>query len=152
MKKLLVVLVVLLFLLSLLTYSSGAFLGADKVFCERQGYKLGFDDNLNEVCIFDDGKSCLTYEFRSGKCGSEYRKELPCVKEGEMVFNFDKCCKGLEPYFGPQDYGHDTCQKVSIQERIDELLYHHFFLTLIVLFFALLIIGFVFYTKFKKKK
>jgi len=64
-------------------------------FCERNGYSMSED---GKFCDFDDGNSCDIWEFHSGECGEEYRKDsMPCVEEGEPVFHFDECCEGHEP-------------------------------------------------------
>ena len=43
----------------------------------------------------------LIHEFYSGECGNEYKKDIVCRKENELVFTqFEECCEGLEP--GPK--------------------------------------------------
>ena len=62
------------------------------VYCEGQG---GLYEN--GVCVLKDGSKCNSWEFYKGECGQEYRKEIPCKKEGEKVIaGIGECCFGLE--------------------------------------------------------
>lgn len=87
-------------------------------FCEHQGYtfeKLGEGTELKDFyCVFDDENKCVAWDFYEGKCGVEYKKEIPCRKEGELLFSqFEECCEGLESSYGwwNRVIGQPTCIK-----------------------------------------
>jgi len=59
-------------------------------YCVEQGYTLE-----NGLCIFPDGNSCGQWDFYQDECGEEYKKEIPCKKEGEELTPGSQCCEGL---------------------------------------------------------
>ncbi|MBU0535875.1 MAG: hypothetical protein KKE20_02845 [Nanoarchaeota archaeon] len=70
-------------------------------FCERQGYEYKIENDTH-LCYFDETHACEVWKFFRGECGEEYRKELPCVTEGDALFqqSGEECCEGLESNFG----------------------------------------------------
>lgn len=65
------------------------------VYCEEQG---GFYEKGR--CLFADGGECASWAFFRGECGSEYKKKIPCKREGEKVIaGIGKCCFGLQLEF-----------------------------------------------------
>lgn len=51
-------------------------------------------------CTFPGGYKCSWINFQDEKCGLQYRKEIPCVKEGESIrTSFQQCCKGIPSYY-----------------------------------------------------
>lgn len=78
-------------------------------------------------CMFDDGNKCLIEEFYEGKCGSEYRKPIPCGQEGERIYSLQKCCDGLESFH--RLIGGNICKKPTFFVRISEkIIYFYFWL------------------------
>ena len=60
------------------------------MYCENMGY------SYNETsCIFNGNQSCELWAFFNGKCGSEFIKNLSCVKLGGAMSPGYKCCEGL---------------------------------------------------------
>ena len=102
MKKLYAVgivgMVIFVITIQSLRYSEAAMNPAPP-FCTRQGYNVTERENGTQYCVFGDGNKCEIWQFFNSECGSEYKKSFPCVKEGEFVFSFDKCCEGQEPSF-----------------------------------------------------
>ena len=87
-------------------------------FCENQGYIIETTNNT-EYCIFDSKTKCEINTFFRGECGVSFVREFPCVKEGKYIFtSFESCCSGLEPYLPKGLLGQETCQKVSIFQKI----------------------------------
>jgi hypothetical protein len=95
-------------------------------FCEHQGYTVTERVNGTQYCDFGDGNMCEIWEFYRGECGEEYNTgNFPCVKEGQTVFLFEECCKGLEPsshtLCGAVIEGQPHCRQIpNIFERIWE--------------------------------
>ena len=70
-------------------------------YCEHQGYTYEYGQDENEedcsFCIFDENNKCDAIEFFRDECGLEYKKDIVCRKEGEILFSqFEKCCDGFE--------------------------------------------------------
>lgn len=142
MKKLLIT---LFFLFILYLVNVNAAMSPAPPFCEHQGYIL--EDNY---CVFDDGNKCKMWEFFRRECGSEYVKEFPCRKLGEIVFpQFEECCEG-KPYNPPKFLAQPSCQ--SFRERlIGNLKYHPFYnYKIIIGILLILIVGIIIKAKRKR--
>jgi len=96
-----------------------------KEFCEVQGYT--YSDGM---CIFDDGNSCIAFNFYAEMCGEEYVKILQCKIPGELDTPGTFCCSefdrltpyeidadgncnymGAEVYYTCSDCGNGTCEE-----------------------------------------
>lgn len=96
-------------------------------FCERQGYTYVHEEGM-DYCYFDEDHACEAWAFLRGECGEEYRKELPCVPEGEPIFKHmgEECCEGLESNFGwwHSAIGQPHCiKKMSFFQKINVLFF-----------------------------
>lgn len=91
---------------------------ADKE-CLQRGYDVSYNQKENKTyCIFPDGEKCLLEEYNDGVCGSEYKIENYCIKEGDPVWDKNKCCNGLEPYIPVGVIGQSTCQPIGKNIRM----------------------------------
>jgi len=119
-KKMLIVIFLIFLVPTALAEISPRYIAME--FCEAQGFVVEQgneipDENYNfyDLCVFDNGNKCNTYEFQSGECGEEHKKELSCAKEGESP-RFRGCCFGLysPPIIGPPA----ACEKVGFFQSI----------------------------------
>ena len=85
-------------------------------YCEHQGYTYEYGQDENDeyysFCIFDENNKCGANEFFRGECGLEYKKDILCRQEGEVLFSqFEECCEGLESSNGWWDkrIGQSSC-------------------------------------------
>lgn len=113
MKKILISSIVIA-LLAAMPMSTSAMMSPENKECMQRGYEVNYIQEENEkYCVFPDGEKCLLGEFNSGICGDKYKVEDYCIKEGDPVWDEDKCCEGLSPYSVPGIMGHPTCEKNS---------------------------------------
>lgn len=117
-------------------------------FCEHQGYKIEIEEH-KQYCVFNDAERCELNEFYKGECGAKYVKGFPCVEEGNLVFHFEECCEGSEPYLKPNYIGQAACKKVSVFEKAEMIFYMPIGWFIILLVIIAIIIGAVFYLKRK---
>lgn len=98
-----------LFLLTISTASASM----DPFFmeCMQRGYESEGIPPDN-YCVFPDGSRCPMLQFNNGTCGKEFKIEDYCVKEGDFVWDKDKCCLGMEPYLKCGYTGQQTCRKI----------------------------------------
>jgi hypothetical protein len=104
MKKLLIsticAIFISLFIIQSVYAASVYDLRIQKAFCNLQGYNYTNPENrwsTNDYCNLPNNVTCSWTDFRSGACGQQYRKAIPCAKEGEIVYTgFQKCCNGLD--------------------------------------------------------
>ena len=80
------------------------------------------NDENKEYCNFGNGEKCEIWGFYNGDCGEEYNNDnFSCVKEGNIVFGFEKCCEGLEPNIRCGVFGQPSCREIpNILVRIWE--------------------------------
>jgi len=128
MKKLLLIII---FLFSILLTLFAAMSPANKE-CMQRGYNV-----MNDYCILPEGKKCLLPEFNEGKCGQEYKIEDYCVKQGDYVWDMDKCCFGLNPSqpqgkSGEVLLGHPTCQPARYAFILNPYFYLYIVIVVIV--------------------
>lgn len=74
--------------------------------CLQRGYSVDGED-----CVFPDGSKCNLEAFNSGSCGEKFMTTDYCVKEGDYVWDEDKCCDGLESSLGEDEDGQAVCKK-----------------------------------------
>lgn len=105
------------FLLCLaLLFITKAFGSIDPVYkeCMQRGYYVE-----GNYCTFPDSSRCLLTEFNAGRCGQQFMTVDYCVKEGEYIWDRDRCCEGLEPYSSIDSDKQATCRSSSsITEEI----------------------------------
>ncbi len=111
-----------------------------------RGYEDIPDDPLSLFCLFPDRNYCLNSEFNEGSCGVEYKTEDYCIKQGDYVWDEDKCCSGLKPHLVA--IGHPTCQPFSVRFT-ENLKYNPIYWFGIIVF--LVLIGYVVYRIRKKR-
>lgn len=75
----------------------------------QRGYELIPGDSVR----FPDGSTCSISAFNNLECGQKWMTDDYCVEEGEMVWDDNRCCDGLEPYLEEGVDGQQTCQKKS---------------------------------------
>ncbi|MFH1521451.1 MAG: hypothetical protein ABIF18_00675 [archaeon] len=80
--------------------------------CIQRGYEIKSTPNQDTVCIFPDGSNCSINSFNQKSCGEEFMTEGYCVKQGDPVWDKNRCCSGLAPY-PPKIIGMPTCQDSS---------------------------------------
>ncbi|MBU0756624.1 MAG: hypothetical protein KKF44_01035 [Nanoarchaeota archaeon] len=68
------------------------------VYCTGMGYQFELDATRRAWCYYPDQSRSDAIQFFQGKTGNEYVRPFPCVVEGDEVWTFQTCCKGLEPY------------------------------------------------------
>lgn len=107
--------------------------------CIQRGYSV-----MQNNCVFPDGTECLISEFNEGLCGSEYKTEDYCVKEGVSVWDRDKCCPGLVPYLPSGMIGQATCQPIQT------IIINNPYLYGLLVIIAVVIIVFLVIRKWKK--
>jgi len=114
MKKIIIPLMMFVFL----AVSVSAAMDPVPAYCEHQDYTFESGQDKNDgyysFCIFDENNKCDAREFYEGKCGLEYKKDISCRKEGEVLFSqFEECCEGLESSFGwwHKAFGQPSCIK-----------------------------------------
>ncbi len=105
MKKLIPVALLLLFVVP-----SVAFGAINPIYkeCSQRNYTIWGDH-----CIFPDGTNCTLDKFNAGTCGAEFLTQNYCVTEGQNVWDNDKCCPGLAPYYPIGVSGQKTCEKIG---------------------------------------
>ena len=92
--------------------------------CMQRGYKIESYNSYStahaegQYCVFPDGSECLLEEFNSGRCGATFMTNDYCVKEGQFVWDRDRCCSGTIAYLKPYHAGQSMCIKISIPERV----------------------------------
>ena len=138
MKK---IFVFMIFILLLIIPSILAAMNPDLKECMQRGY-----ETERGYCIFPDGSNCTIENFNQGICGVEFMIEDYCVKQGEYVWDKDKCCSGLKPHLVV--IGQATCQPFSVR-FIENLKYHPIYWFGIIIF--LILIGYIIY-RMKKKR
>jgi hypothetical protein len=117
--------------------------------CVQRGYEIEVESE-KRYCIFPDENKCLLDEFNNGSCGIEYKTNDYCVKEGEFVWDEDKCCKGTQAYLPPNFAGQTRCIKISlIQKVLNQIKYNSFYSLFIIL--ILIITSLIIFKIFRKK-
>ena len=114
--------------------------------CLQRGYETAYYDGI-KYCVFSDGVKCPLDAFNNGLCGSEYKIEPYCVKEGNPVWDTDKCCEGTEAYSRPGHMAQPSCLKVSLMQKLSDYAKYNPFLPIGVIIF----IGFIVWLIRKRK-
>lgn len=91
-------------------------------YCSHRGYEYVQADEQNGWCYFDDGSRCDAKEYYDGRCGDEYRHPFQCRTANQIVWDFEECCSGLEPYNGP-DNAYRSCFEPSIGRRMISVIF-----------------------------
>jgi len=122
----------------LINVSVSAMMSDEDKECLQRGYEMvsgyylisggyeGILSNSDIYCLFPDRNYCLNSKFNNNTCGSKYKIENYCIKQGDPVWDIDKCCEGLEPYLPSSMDGHPSCQPFSVR-FIGELKYNPFY-------------------------
>jgi len=123
-------------------------------YIEQDGIRLDKSkinrSDAKAFCVLNSQITCDSYAFFRGECGQEFRKPLPCVKEGETVFKqFEDCCEGTRPYLRRGTVGQPTCQRLSKGFFTNNIISVS---TLIGIIIVLVLIALVFFLIIKKKK
>jgi thioredoxin-related protein len=88
-----------------------------------EGYLIQGKYELLVYCNFPNGNSCSWEDFKNEKCGVQYRKEIPCVKEGDSIrISYQECCDDLSVY-NPRPSCEGclpVCQKYNEKEPVQE--------------------------------
>lgn len=109
MKTKIFFIITTVFLINLISVSAAM----DPLFkeCLQRGYTSEGIPPENQ-CVFPDGSRCPMLQFNNGTCGKDFRTEDYCIKEGDFVWDKDKCCAGMEPYLKCGYKGHPSCRKI----------------------------------------
>jgi hypothetical protein len=67
---------------------------------------------------FPDSTVCHYSDFVNGICGKKWLTKDYCVGEGKQVWDADKCCKGLQPFFVDKESDICTCEKTEKIQNI----------------------------------
>ena len=123
--------------------------------CVQRGYRVETDLKADftpdkTYCLFPDGSRCILEEFNEGKCGIEFKTENYCIKEGNIVWDKDKCCPGLRAYKRPNFIGQSSCMKISVFERIYNQLKYNIYLWGVWGLIIVFIVGYLIYRIIKR--
>jgi len=124
--------------------------------CRQRGYEITYDNIYRTgtaYCEFPDGNRCPLRDFNDGTCGAEYMIEDYCVKEGEPVWDSDKCCKGLWAYLPPLMTGQARClSKPGIISTTLLMLYYLIIANPLLSIAIVLIMGYIIFRLIKRTK
>ena len=109
-----------LFIIICLASVDAAILITPEEIAER--YHAQIQEGEENTFIFPGNVSCSYEQIIRGLCKANFT----CVPEGELVWAFEHCCGGSEPYLEPHRFGQPSCRDVSLEEKIsDHLQYNH---------------------------